>query len=290
MQDLQIDWLRAFVAIVDTGSITAAARQVARSQSAVSMQLKKLEEAIGRNLLNRGPRHLSLTPAGIDLLSHARQLIDIHNRAQLAMRGSSLSGKIAFGVPDDYMASYFAPVMRNFASRFNEVAITVICEPSSSLLPRLARGDLDLALITRDTALRSEVDPGIFLFHEPLVWVASHDHEVWRRDPLPLALHELGNHFRSKVLDGIKALGRDYRVVYSSHNLTGQLAIVEAGLAVAALARCSAPAHLKVLDSRHGLPDLPQMEVALARSRDSRRSAAVDAMLAEILATFGVAH
>jgi len=96
-------------------------------------------------------------------------------------------------------------------------------------------------------------------------------------------LHELGNRFRGEVLAGIAALGRDYRVVYSSHNLTGQLAVVEAGLAVAALARSSVPSHFKLLDTRHGLPELPKMEVALVRSKDSKRSAAVDAMHSEVL-------
>ncbi len=283
MQDLQIDWLRAFIAVVDTGSITAAARQVSRSQSAVSMQLKKLEDCVGHALLNRGPRHLSLTPAGFDLLAFARQLTELHGRAQVAMRGSTISGKVAFGVPDDYVSSYFAPILRTFASRFSEVEISVVCEPSSSLLPKIDRGDLDLALVTRDTAARGEPDRGTFLFHEPLVWVASEQHEAWRRDPIPLALHELGNRFRTEVLAGIAALGRNYRVVYGSPNLTGQLAIVEAGLAVAALARSSAPAHFKLLDARHGLPDLPKMEVALARSKDSRRSAAVEAMYNEVL-------
>lgn len=141
--------------------------------------------------------------------------------------------------------------------------------------------------LARDTAARGEPDRGIFLFHEPLIWVASDQHEAWRRDPLPLALHELGNRFRSEVLAGITALGRDYRVVYGSANITGQLAIVEAGLAVAALAKSSAPSHFKVLDSRHGLPDLPKMEVALVRAKESRRSAAVDAMHREILLALG---
>ena len=283
MNDLQIDWLRTFVAVVDTGSITAASRQVSRSQSAVSMQLKKLEECVGSSLLNRGPRHLSLTPPGFDLLAYARQLIELHGRAQIAMRGSTVSGKVAVGVPDDYVASYFAPILRTFANRFAEVEISVVCEPSSSLLPRIDRGDLDLALVTRDMAARGEPNRGIFLFYEPLVWVASDQHEAWRKNPLPLALHELGNRFRGEVLAGIAALGRDYRVVYSSHNLTGQLAVVEAGLAVAALARSSVPSHFKLLDTRHGLPELPKMEVALVRSKDSKRSAAVDAMHSEVL-------
>ncbi len=283
MQDLQIDWLRAFLAVVDTGSITAASRQVFRSQSAVSMQLKKLEDAVGRPLLNRDPRQLSLTPSGFDLLAYARQLIELHSRAQVAMRGSAITGKVSLGVPDDYVSPYFAPLLRTFASRFSEVEISLVAEPSSSLIPKIDRGDIDLALVTRDTAARGEPNRGTFLFHEALVWAASDQHEAWKRNPLPLALHELGNRFRSEVLAEITAQGRDYRVVYGSANLTGQLATVEAGLAVAVLARCSAPSHFKLLDTRHGLPSLPMMEVALVRSKGSKRSAAVTAMHDEIL-------
>lgn len=283
MQDFQIDWLRTFVAVVDTGSITAAARQVSRSQSAVSMQLKKLEDSVGRLLLNRGPRHLSLTPAGFDLLAYARQLVELHGQAQVAMRGRTISGKVSFGVPDDYVSIYLAPVLRAFVGRFSEIEISLVCEPSSSLLPRIDRGDLDLALVTRDTAARGEPDRGAFLFYEQLVWAASDQHEAWRRNPLPLAMHELGSRFRTEVLASITAQGRDYRVAYGSPNMTGQLAMVEAGLAVAVATRCSVPSHLKLLDTRHGLPELPRIEVALVRSKDSQRSTAVEAMHSEVL-------
>ena len=101
-KDLQIDWLRAFLAIVDTGSMTAAARQVSRSQSAVSMQLKKLEESIGRPLLNRSPRHMTLTPTGYDLLAHARKLLELHSNTLTALHGGGVSGRLTLGVPDDY--------------------------------------------------------------------------------------------------------------------------------------------------------------------------------------------
>ncbi len=283
MQDLQIDWLRTFVAVVDTGSITAAARQVSRSQSAVSMQLKKLEDSIGHTLLNRSPRHLSLTPTGFDLLTYARQLIELHAQAQVAMHGHSLSGKVSFGVPDDYVSTYLAPVLRTFANKFNDIEISLVCEPSSALLPRIDKGEIDLALVTRDTALRGDPSPGTLVFHEQLMWVASEQHEVWRKQPLPLALHEYGNRFRSAILNSLAAQNRSYRVAYSSANVHGQLAMVEAGLAVAIVTRCSVPPHLKVLDSRHGLPELPKMEVALVRSQDSWRSQAVDALYQEVM-------
>jgi DNA-binding transcriptional LysR family regulator len=99
--DLQLDWLRAFVAVVDAGSLTAAAPNVHRSQSALSMQLKKLEDAIGRAVLTRGPRHLQLTPTGLELLGYARRMLELHAQARAAVRGPAISGRVTRGVPDD---------------------------------------------------------------------------------------------------------------------------------------------------------------------------------------------
>ena len=109
-KDLQIDWLRAFLAVVDTGSMTAAAKQVFRSQSAVSMQIRKLEDSVGRSLLNRGAGPITLTPAGYDLLAHARRLMEIHAGALTALHGSGIGGRLSLGVPDDYVMTYLAPV------------------------------------------------------------------------------------------------------------------------------------------------------------------------------------
>lgn len=271
--DLQIDWLRTFLAIVDSGSVTAAARQVSRSQSAVSMQLKKLEDSVGRPLLVRGSRQMSLTPAGLDLLGHARKILEAHTGALLAMHGAGVSGRVSFGVPDDYVMTYLAPVLRTFSARFSAVEVTLVCEPSISLLSTLKRGEIDLALMTRDTSHRGEL-----LFSESLIWVGSEQHETWKRDPLPVAIHGIDTRLRAQVIAGLSGLQRRYRVVYNSPNVAGQLAVAESGMAVAVITRCSLPSHLKVLDGRHGLPDLPDVQVALVRSKDSKRSTAVDAM------------
>lgn len=272
-RDLQIDWLRTFLAVVDTGSVTAAARQVSRSQSAVSMQLKKLEDCVGRPLLNRGPRQMSLTPVGVDLLGHARRLLELHSAAVDAMHGGRVSGHVTLGVPDDYVSTHLAPVLRTFAARFGQVEVTLVCEPSTALLDRLRRQEIDLALMSRDASHRGEL-----LFRENLVWVASEQHEVWKQDPLPLAIHGIDRRLRTDIIAALAARQRTYRVVYNSPNVAGQLAIAESGIAVAVITRCSLGAGLKVLDDRHGLPDLPDVEVALVRSRHSKRSAAVDVM------------
>lgn len=272
-QDLQIDWLRAFLAVVDTGSMTAAARQVSRSQSAVSMQIKKLEESVGRPLLIRGAGTITLTTTGYDLLGHARKMMEIHASTLLALHGGKIAGRVTFGVPDDYAMSYLAPVLRTFVSRFSEVELNLVCEDSTSLLVKVERGDIDLALATRDRPNRGE-----FLFREELIWVGSDQHEAWKRTPLPIAVHELDSRLRSEILAALSAQERDYRVVYNSPNVMGQLAVAESGMAVAAITRCSLLPGLKLLDARNGLPALPPVEVVLLQSQQSRGSKAVAAM------------
>lgn len=271
--DLQLDWLRAFVTVVDAGSLSAAAPLVHRSQSAVSMQIKKLEDAVGRPVLVRGPRRLELTPTGMGLLSYARRLIDLHHEALAAIHGPQLSGRIKAGVPDDFAAIYFTPVLRHFASQHGGVEIELCCEQSTALVPKVKSGEVDLALVSRPRA-----GLGTLLFREPLVWVGAAQHEAWRRSPLPIAVYEPGSLARRHALAALAARRVPHRIVYNSASLAGQLAAVESGLAIAVLTQCSVPAGFQVLQARHGLPSLEPVEVAVIRSKASGRDAAVDAM------------
>lgn len=273
MQDLQTDWLKCFVATVDAGSLSAAAPEIHRSQSAVSMQIKKLEAALGCRLLVRGPRQLELTHEGQVLLGYARRMLDLQAEAQVALRGEAVSGLVRLGVPDDYASKYLTPVLKRFAPRHAGVEIQLDCEQSTALIPRVARGDLDLALVSRDHARR-----GTLLFHEPMVWVGSPQFDVWRRNPLPIAVYEEASLGRRSAIQSLAQQGRPYHVVYNSSSLAGQIAAVESGLAVAVLTQCSAPAHLQILGSEHGLGPLEPMQVAVYRSRASQSSKAVDSL------------
>lgn len=273
MTDLQLDWLRCFVAAVDAGSLSGAAPEVHRSQSAVSMQIKKLEAAVGRPLLVRGPRLLALTSDGQVLLGWARRMLDLQQEAQAALQGESVTGVVRLGVPDDYASNYLTPVLKRFAPRHGGVEIQLDCEQSTSLIPRVARGDLDLALVSRDHARR-----GTLLFHEPMVWVGSPQFDVWRRSPLPIAVYEPTSLGRRSAINALALQGRPYKVVYNSSSLAGQIAAVESGLAVAVLTQCSAPPHLQVLGREHRLGPLEPMQVAAYRSRASQGSKAVDSL------------
>ncbi|MEN9892508.1 MAG: Hydrogen peroxide-inducible s activator [Pseudomonadota bacterium] len=268
-EDLQIDWLACLVAVVDAGSLAAAALELHRSPSAVSMQIKKLEQAVGLRLLDRGPRRLQLTADGQTLLGYARRMLDLQTEARDALQGTALSGHVRLGVPDDYAATYLTPVLRRFAARHGGVQIELDCEQSTALIPRVARGELDLALVSRDHARR-----GSLLFHEPMVWVGSPQFELWRRDPLPIAVYEEASLARRGAIESLARQGRRYRTVYNSSSLAGQIAAVDSGLAVAALTRCSVPPHLQVLGAAQGLGPLAPMEVAVYRSREARANPA----------------
>lgn len=281
--DFQIDWLRALITVVDAGSLSAAAPLLHRSQSAVSMQIKKLEDALGRAVLLRGPRHMELTPAGTELLAYARRMLDLQAETQTAMFGPELAGRIRLGVPDDYAARYLTPVLRSFASRYKGVEIELTCEQSTTLIPKVVRGELDLALVSRDKPRR-----GKFLFQEPLVWVGSAQHEVWRRSPLPIAVYEAASMARIATLAALTEKRRAYRIVYNSSSLAGQLAAVESGLAVAVLTRCSVPPGLQILQNlpaEFDLPTLGFMNVAVLRSKVSAGSPAVDSMYEQMVRT-----
>lgn len=281
--DFQIDWLRAFVAVVDAGSLSGAAPLVHRSQSAVSMQIKKLETALGRPVLLRGPRHLEVTPAGVELLSYARRMLDLQAETQAALFGPQLAGRVRLGVPDDYASTYLTPVLRSFSHRYQGVEIELTCEQSTSLIPRVVRGELDVALVSRDKPQR-----GRFLFQEPLVWVGAAQFEAWRRDPLPIAVYESASLARIATLKALAARRRAYRIVYHSSSLAGQLAAVESGLAVAVLTRCSVPPNLQMLQNlpaEFDLPALDSMDVSVLRSKVSLRSPAVDAMYEQMVRT-----
>jgi len=285
MHDLQIDWLKSFVAAIDAGSLSSAAPELHRSQSAVSMQLKKLESAARCQLLVRGPRQLQLTHEGQTLLGYARRMLDLHAEAQTALHGEAVSGLVRLGVPDDYARKYLTPVLRRFAPRHGGVEIQLDCEQSTSLIPRVARGELDLALVSRDHARR-----GTLLFHEPMVWVGSEQFDVWSRDPLPIAVYEEASLGRRSAIHSLATHGRAYKVVYNSSSLAGQIAAVESGLAVAALTQCSAPEHLQVLGRAQGLGPLEPMQVAIYRSPASRGSKAVDSLHRMLLQTLRHAH
>ncbi|BAV47379.1 transcriptional regulator [Mesorhizobium loti] len=258
---LDLTLLKTFVAVVESGSLSNAAPRVGRSQSAVSMQMQRLEEMVGNQLLVRGPRSVTPNAIGEDFLIYARRLLKLSDEAWASVTRPKETGSVRLGVPDDYAAFLLPPVLSRFAEDHPLVTVELICEQSTALVKTLAEGRLDLAIVTRLPDQPLDV-----IRLERFVWVASPNHVAWQADPLPVALFEPGCAARMSVLQALGEADRSYRCTYSSASLLGLIAVVQAGLAVAGLAQRSVPQSLRIIGANEGLPALPDLEVGILRN------------------------
>jgi DNA-binding transcriptional LysR family regulator len=263
---LDLDLLRTFIAAAEGMSFAKAAAAVRRSPPAISMQIQRLEAQLGKKLFERDTRNIALTGAGETLLSHARRILRLHDEAVAAIRRPEVAGRVIIGAPDDYVSSLLPPALKAFSARFPRVEIEVVCAQSTVLGPMLAADEIDLAFVTRMRGVS-----GDFIRLEPMVWVADAVSEIWMRRPVPIALYEPRSVARIHALKALDAAGIAYRARYTSPSLLGLIAVVEAGLAVAALAACSAPSEALILGAAHGLPAPAPLEILLSRSAASRR-------------------
>lgn len=255
---LDLTLLRSFVAVIEGGSVLSASARVGRSQSAVSMQIQRLEEEVGRPLFRRDGRTLRPNPAGEELLLHARRLLRMSDEALASLRRPEDGGLIRFGVPEDYAAYLLLPVLSRFAQEHPLAEIELTCEPSSGLLERLGNGQIDLAVVTRYPN-----QPFAVLRRERVVWAATPEHQIWLRDPLPVALFEAGDIARRYAIEALQRADRPYRIACSSRSLHGLVAVAQAGLAVVGLAEASLPPGFITLTEADGLPQMPMFDLSL---------------------------
>lgn len=259
---IDLNLLRTFVAVVDSGSFSDAARLVGRSQSAVSMQVQRLEQSLGRSLLVRGPQVARPTTAGEALLPYARRLLYLSEETRAAVTQPEETGIVRLGAPEDYMAYFLPPVLAAFAAQYPLVSIELVCEPTRFLSGTIRDGRIDLAVVSCFSA----DDPGA-LRREPIVWVAATETRFLASEPVPLALFEAGcGPAHAHVVEALKASNLAHRVAYSSASLSGLVGVVQAGLAVAALPRCSVPPTLQVLENTMGLPEIKGVGLAILQS------------------------
>ncbi|WP_181705544.1 LysR substrate-binding domain-containing protein [Chthonobacter rhizosphaerae] len=279
---LDTQLLATLVAIADTGSFAGAARRIGRTESAVSMQMKRLEDLVGGPplFLSDGRRRI-LTERGEVLLAQARKLMDVHEETLLVMQLAAMTGTVRLGAPEDYVGTLLPRALDRFARLHPNVEVAVTCEPSGSLARMIQDRKIDLALVTRGPGM----DDAEYLCSEPTVWAASPLHDVHREPTVPLALFQPGCSGRAAVLEAWASCKRPYRIAYSSPSVAGLVTVVRTGLAIAALARCSVPPDLRILGSESGLPALPELPIALLRSTASRDSRSVNALAREIRAS-----
>jgi len=276
---LDIDQLRTFIAIADTGSFTRAAEVVNKTQSAVSMQMKRLEERLERPIFARDGRASKLTEDGQRLLDYARRIVKL-NVETLAAFSNALSGFVRLGVPDDYADRYLPEIMARFSRAYPAVELSVICEPSIDLLERIDANELDLAIVTNCESKRAAET----FRRERLLWVTSNRHSAHMEERVPLALGRPTCSWRRSAMERLEAVGRPYRVLYSSSNAGAVAAAVLAGLAVSVLAESGLRPGMRVLTAADGFPELPSCRVGLVRNAHETSSLA-DALAEHIVSS-----
>ncbi|WP_152045303.1 LysR family transcriptional regulator [Aureimonas psammosilenae] len=273
---LDLDQVRTFLAIVDTGSFTRAADEVFKTQSAVSMQMRKLEERLDTVLFERNGRSVKLTEDGDRLLGYARKLLSLSIETLTAFDEESIEGHVRIGLPDDYAERLLPEIMARFSRSNPRVELQIACEPSQNLTDHIEKGLLDVALVCPSRIAHAEV-----VRREPLHFVTSAAHCVHEEKVLPLAIGRADCTWRKQGIEALKAIDRDHRVLFTSWSATIVASAVLAGLAVSVLPECALRSGMRVLTEADGFPKLEDAEIGMIRGRNSDRPV-VEALIAHI--------
>jgi DNA-binding transcriptional LysR family regulator len=256
---LDTDQLRSFLAIVDCGSFTRAAERVHKTQSAVSMHIRRLEEQLGCALFVKHGRGARLTAEGERLIEFARRIIQVEAGALAALSRKGLRGAVRLGIPDDYAESFLAEIVARFNRRHPLVEVSVVCEASTELAAQVAVGALELALVTDHEGIN-----GLELLREePLVWVAAERFRLEEGAPIPLALGSATCIWRRATETALTATPGLTRARFFSKNFTAIGTVVRAGLAATILPASMVGPGLRLLGRDEGLPELPLTRMGL---------------------------
>lgn len=279
--NFNMDVLRTFVTGVELGSFAKAAQRLGRSQSAISTQLRRLEEQAGKPLFKKFGRGLALTNAGETLLSYAKRILELNDEAIDGLQESEVEGWVRLGIPQDFAEGWLTGVLGQFARSHPKVRVEVRAEQNVAVIERLVQGELDLAL-TWGADDRVRAEPLIDL---PMVWIGRPDWAGLKRlgsEQLPLIAFEPPCVFRSAGIAALDRVGVGWRLSFTSPSLAGLWAATEAGLGLTLRTQIGLPRSLTVLKPvSSGLPTLPKVQLTLCRKK--RGGAAAVNRLAEIL-------
>lgn len=271
--NLDVDLLKTFLAIADTGSFTKAAEEVHKTQSAISMQMKRLEELLGVPLFAKDGRMSRFTPDGERLVDYARRIVSFNDEVVSVFTKPELTGTIRFGTPDDYAEKFLPEILARFARTHPLITVNVDCLRSSELFARVKRSEIDLALVTHGCDIVTD-EP---VRREQLVWVTSMRHCAHMAEVVPLAVSHSGCEWRGKVLKSLDMQGRKYRVAYSTPNSSAVNAAVMQGLAVGAMPELCVRPGMRILTEKDGFPSLGSFDIGLVR-KPGKSNKAIDAL------------
>jgi DNA-binding transcriptional LysR family regulator len=226
MQRLDLDLLHTFVAIADNGGFAHAAKRVHRSQSAVSLQMQRLESIAGATLFRRAGRHMQITDAGDVLLTRARKLLALNDETLHALRGTVVEGTVRLGAPADVAEDFLPGLLKEFCAAHVRVKFEVVVDRSHELVRAFRAGSLDLAIALGETS------EGRVLGKQKVLWIAASDFKLDPAQPVPLVLLDAPCIFRELAINALDVHRIPWRIVYSTSSLSGLRAAVKAGLGI----------------------------------------------------------
>jgi DNA-binding transcriptional LysR family regulator len=279
---LDLDQLQSFCAIADCGSFTEAARRVNKTQSAVSMQIKRLEERLGQSLLARDGRSVTLTAHGEALYARARKMLRTNAEIMDHFSDGVLAGSIRFGVPDDYAVRLLPVILSSFQRTHPRIAVDVACMASEELLNGMRAGRYDLIVFTQGT----EQNYGELFRTEKMHWVTSHGGRALASEPVAIACGPSCCIWRKDALAALDRTGKDYRVAYTSSNATAISSAVLSDLAIGFLPESALQPGMRVISDDHGLPRLGDAQIALMRASHAY-GGIYDALASHIVQSMG---
>jgi len=283
---LDSDLMRSFLAVADTGSVTHAASRLFRTQSAVSLQIKRLEENLGQPLFLRQARGVELTPRGEQLLPYARRVVETLDEAAIALREKPLAGPVRVGIPDEYSGTVLPRALAAFDERHEGVQVSVRVDHSSALLQAMEDDLIDIAVIY-DWAY---VQEGEILCVDPTVWVTSLHHEQHLRKPVPVAVYFKSDWSRDYAELSLNRQGIDWRPAWTCDMAGGFRLAAMNGMAIAPLSRSTIPAGCRELTVEDGYSNVDSARVLLRRNPRGTSPAleGMAALLREAFAPLGI--
>ena len=258
--NLPTDLLRAFVTIIDVAGYTRAGEVLGRTQPAISLQMKRLEELVGATLIMHEGRELKLTEQGEALAVYARQLLRLNDEAVAKLKGRSAQGQLRVGLPTDFSVAFLQEAISDFAAENADVTMEIHCDLSRQVLDWLHADELDIAV----ALLNRDKNPYLVRsWEERPIWAVAKDTNVHKTNPVPLVTHPEGCEYRRRMTAALRPEGRDWRIAYTNPEIGGLQRAVSAGLGVSALTRKTLLPEMRVLTARDGFPALETIRIGL---------------------------
>jgi DNA-binding transcriptional LysR family regulator len=267
---LDIRVLRSLLAVIESGSVTEAARRLGRTQPAITLQLQRLEELIGKPLFTHEGRRMSLTPDGETVVTYARSILRLHDELLARMLSPDIQGDVVLGTPDLYAAFMLPDILAVFRRAFPHIKIELRCSLSTPLVQMVQKRQVDIALVTR----MNDFTGGQVVRREQLLWMTGAASDAHNENPVPLALLPPGNIYRDYAIECLERIGRRWRVACESESVSGLQAAAFSGMAVTVLGQSALVGGMRQLSADDGFPPLPKVDLLLYKAHGPASAAA----------------